>query len=58
MKMSKVAIKRWRKRLGITQARAAELLGVSVRAIKYYEAGERQPRESVVKLAAAIWRNR
>ena len=49
-----IEIKRWRKRLGITQARAAELLGVSLRAIKYYESGERQPRESVLRLAAMI----
>jgi len=60
-KKSSNSFAEWRRGLGITQARAAELLGVSIRAIKHYEAGTRQPRESVVKLCHMVeveWKRR
>ena len=52
--MTSIKIRAWRKRLGFTQARAAELLGVSIRAIKHWEAGTRRPRKSILLLMAAI----
>ena len=44
-----VEFKALRTDLGLTQARAAELLGLSRGAIAYYEAGKRQPPDKPVR---------
>jgi transcriptional regulator with XRE-family HTH domain len=50
--MNAQAFKAWRKRLGHTQERAAELLGVSRRVVAGWETGE----TSIPKMVAlAIW---
>ena len=41
-------IKQARKQLNLTQSALAPLLGVSVRSVKYWEAGERNPSKSVL----------
>ena len=50
-------MKQWRKRLGITQVKAAELLGVSERAILHYEHGERSISKTIALLAAYVERD-
>lgn len=44
-----VEFKALRTDLGLTQARAAELLGLSRGAIAYYEAGKRQPPDEPIR---------
>jgi DNA-binding transcriptional regulator YiaG len=46
----KVNTKAVRKQLNLTQAALAPLLGVSVRSVKYWEAGERNPSKAVLIL--------
>lgn len=42
--------KRWRQRIGLTQERAADALGLSLRMVKYYESGTK-PIPKTVRLA-------
>lgn len=42
--MTPSSLKDWRKRLGLTQARAAEAIGVSVAMYRWYETGVRDGR--------------
>jgi transcriptional regulator with XRE-family HTH domain len=46
--MTPDSFKAWRRRLGLTQAGAAEALGLSARQIAYYEAGQREDGRAVV----------
>lgn len=48
--------KLWRQRLGLTQAQAAEVLCLSIQAVKGYETGVRDPQDSTAKLCAFIER--
>ena len=50
-------MKQWRKRLGITQVQAAELLGVSERAVSRYENDERSVSKTIALLAAYVERD-
>ena len=50
-------MKQWRKRLGITQVKAAELLGVSERAVQHYEAEDRPISKTIALLAAYVERD-
>lgn len=50
-------MKQWRKRLGITQVKAAELLGVSERAVSRYENDERSISKTIALLAAYVERD-
>lgn len=52
--MTPAEMQEWRARLGITQARAAEMIGVSARAVKYWEAGQRSIPATVERLCAAL----
>lgn len=47
------AVKAWRERLGLSQADAAERLGISRRQYQYYEAGEQVPPRGVRMLMTA-----
>ena len=42
-------IRLWRKRIGITQERLSELVGVHVNTVIRWEAGLREPRTSEIK---------
>lgn len=44
----------WRKRLGLTQVRLTEILGINVRTIKKWESGERRLPPYIGLLMAAI----
>jgi len=48
------ALRRWRKRLGLTQRKAAEALGLSLRGYATYEYGEMPTPLTVLLAAAAI----
>ena len=48
--MTPLDLRAWRKRLGITRAAAAQLLGMSARGLAHYEDGDR-PIPHVVDLA-------
>ncbi len=48
--MTASAFRAWRERLGLTRAAAASALGLSVRCLAHYEAGDR-PVPRVVELA-------
>ena len=50
-------MKQWRKRLGITQVAAAELLGVGERAVQRYEAEDRPISKTIALLAAYVERD-
>tara|TARA_R100000329_G_scaffold129941_1_gene108988 strand:- start:372 stop:560 length:189 start_codon:yes stop_codon:yes gene_type:complete len=50
-------MKQWRKRLSITQVKAAELLGVSERAVSRYENDERSISKTIALLAAYVERD-
>jgi len=50
------ALKAWRTRMGWTQARAAEELGMHVHSLKNIEAGRRPVRDSVLRLLGALER--
>ena len=50
-------MKQWRTRLGITQVKAAELLGVSERAVSRYENDERSISKTIALLAAYVERD-
>ncbi len=50
MTASGFSLRAWRERLGVTRAAAASLLGLSVRCLAHYEAGDR-PVPRVVELA-------
>lgn len=50
-------VRAWRQRLGLTQRQAADKLKVSERTIQAYEAGDYEPRPSVVELMDLIERN-
>jgi DNA-binding transcriptional regulator YiaG len=54
--MTPTDVRAWRQRLGLTQAQAAEALGVSTRAIQAYEGGDYEPGKPVVRLMEAIER--
>lgn len=43
-------VKRRRSELGLTQSELAERLGVDIRAVQYWERGEKNPRASILKL--------
>jgi DNA-binding transcriptional regulator YiaG len=49
-------VRAWRQRLGLTQAQAAEALGVSDRAIRAWERGDYEPGKPVARLMEAIER--
>ena len=44
--------KAWRKRLGLTQAQAAERLYITTRMVQYYEAGRKIPDRTVALMNA------
>lgn len=48
-------VKAWRLALGLTQVEAAKALGISRRALAYYEAGREAP-EPVKRLANCLMR--
>ena len=50
-------MKQWRKRLGITQVKAAELLGVSERMYIRYETNENNITKTIALLAAYVERD-
>jgi transcriptional regulator with XRE-family HTH domain len=50
------ALKAWRTRMGWTQARAADELGMHVHSLKNIEAGRRPVRDSVLRLLGALER--
>ena len=50
-------MKQWRKRLGITQVKAAELLGVSERMYRRYEGGHNNITKTIALLAAYVERD-
>ncbi len=50
------ALKAWRARMGWTQARAADELGMHVHSLKNIEAGRRPVRDSVLRLLGALER--
>ena len=52
--MTPTNFRQWRQRLGLTQVRAAEALGVTERAIRNYESGARKPSKGMVKLMAFV----
>lgn len=52
--MTAADLKAWRARLGYSQGDAADQLGVTRRAVAYYEAGARPIPRTVALLAAAI----
>jgi transcriptional regulator with XRE-family HTH domain len=52
--MSPSAFKAWRERMGLTQDEAASALGVSRRAVIYFEQGERNVSRTVSLLCAAL----
>jgi DNA-binding transcriptional regulator YiaG len=41
--------------LSLTQSQLADRLGVTLRALQYWEACERKPRKTVMKLLDRIW---
>ena len=47
-------LKAYRKILGITQDRCAELLQISVRELRYWEAGEKLPSDMIQKGSCAV----
>ena len=47
--MTKEQILQARRKLGLSQAAFAELIGVSLRAVKYWESGQRNPSKMAVK---------
>ena len=49
-----VDIKQARKQLNLTQSALAQKLGVSVRSVKYWEAGERSPSKPVLIILAQL----
>lgn len=52
--MPPAALREWRKRLGLSQRGAADALGLSLRAVQNYEAGERTIPKPVALACAAI----
>ena len=50
-------MKQWRKRLGITRVKAAELLGVSERMYIRYETNENNITKTIALLAAYVERD-
>ena len=49
-------IKAQRKRLGLSQAELAEILGVAVSAVGMWESGERRPRHETIPTLARVLR--
>jgi transcriptional regulator with XRE-family HTH domain len=49
-------IRAWRQRLGLTQARAAESLGVSPRYVEMLEAGDRTPSQTLINFMRCMER--
>jgi DNA-binding transcriptional regulator YiaG len=54
--MTPDAIRAWRQRLGLSQGRAAGLLGVSTSYVEMLEAGTRTPSKTLVGYARCIER--
>jgi transcriptional regulator with XRE-family HTH domain len=52
--MTPDALTAWRARCGLSQRAAADALGLSVRALRYYEAGERFIPRPVALACAAV----
>jgi len=52
--MSPPELRTWRKRLSLTQAEAAALLGVGLRAVQRWEGGERKIPGPIAKLAELL----
>lgn len=52
--MTPAILHTWRKRLGLTQAQAAEALTVTLRSYQYWEAGDRVPPGCLGLACAAI----
>ena len=52
--MSPEEIAGWRKRMGLSQAKAAVRLGVSPRHITYLEGGMRRPSETLIRLMRCL----
>jgi transcriptional regulator with XRE-family HTH domain len=52
--MTAAAFKAWRKRLGLSQREAGDALGLSLRAVANYEAGERRIPKPVALACAAV----
>lgn len=51
--MTKTELRQWRKSAGLTQARAAELIGCSRRALQKWEAGQTRIPKSIALAIAA-----
>lgn len=51
-------LKTERERIGLTQTEIAKTVGISIRAYKMYESGERIPRVDVVKRIAKILKSK
>lgn len=47
-------LKKRREQRGLSKEELAKLVGVSTRAIEYYETGKREPRASILKQMAKV----
>jgi|DEB0MinimDraft_4_1074332.scaffolds.fasta_scaffold78302_1 transcriptional regulator with XRE-family HTH domain len=55
--MTSIEFRSWRAAMGWTQARAGDALGVTGRAVRMWEAGDRRVPETVSKLCALLARD-
>lgn len=55
---TKNKLKTERERIGLTQTEIAKTVGISIRAYKMYESGERIPRVDVAKRIAKILKSK
>lgn len=54
--MTNTDFKNWRAAMGLTQSRAGELLGVTARAVRMWESGNRRVSQTVAILCAMLIR--
>jgi DNA-binding transcriptional regulator YiaG len=54
--MTNIEFREWRAAMGLTQSRAGELLGVTARAVRMWESGNRRVSQTVVILCAMLIR--
>ena len=52
--MNAKEFKRWRKAHGLSQTKAARMLGLKIRTIQYYEKGERRDKKVDIPKAVAL----
>ena len=52
--MNATEFKKWRKALGLSQAQAANKLGLKIRTVQYYEKGERKNKKVDIPKTVAL----